>query len=70
MNNIRQIIKQKGLRSKWVAERLGVAESDLSNYKSELRKVPQDKIVKLAKICGVSLKEKFPEIKRTPNYKY
>ena len=70
MNNIRQIIKQKGLRSKWVAERLGVAESDLSNYKSELRKVPQDKIVKLDKICGVSLKEMFPEIKRTTNYKY
>ena len=70
MNNIRQIIKQKGLRSKWVAERLGVAESDLSNYKSELRKVPQDKIVKLAKICGVSLKEMFPEIKRTTTYKY
>lgn len=70
MNKIREIIKQKGLRSKWVADKLGVAESDLSNYKSGNRRVPQDKIVRLAKICGVSLKEMFPEIKRTTNYKY
>lgn len=70
MNNIREIIKEKGLRSKWVAEQLGVAESDLSNYKSENRKVPQGKIVKLARICGVSVKDLFPEVKRTTIYKY
>ena len=70
MNNIREIIKEKGLRSKWVAEQLGVAESDLSNYKSENRKVPQDKIVKLARICGVSVKDLFPEVKRKTIYKY
>ncbi len=70
MNNIREIIKEKGLRSKWVAEQLGVAESDLSNYKSENRKVPQDKIVKLARICGVSVKDLFPEVIRKTIYKY
>ena len=70
MNNIKQKIKEKGLKGVWLAEQLGVKPSDISNWASGERKPNQERLVALAKLCGCTLKDLYPEIKRKTTYIY
>ena len=70
MNNIKQKIREKGLKGVWLAEQLGVKPSDISNWASGERKPNQERLVALAKLCGCTLKDLYPEIKRKTTYIY
>ena len=64
MNNIKEVIKEKGLKNTWIAEQLGVKACDITHWCSEHRKPSQKNLIGLAKLCGVSVKSLYPEAKR------
>ena len=70
MNNIKQVIREEGKRCNWVAQKLGVSASDISNWCSEERKPNQERLVALAKILGCKLSDLYPDIKRKTIYIY
>ena len=70
MNNIREKIQDRGLKNVWIANQLGVKACDISNWASGERKPNQERLLKLAKICGCKLRDLYPEIKRKTIYIY
>ncbi len=68
MNNIKEMIKKKGLKNTWVAEQLGCKPCDISNYISGNRKPSHERLVGLARLCGCSVSDLYPSIKRKTTY--
>ena len=68
MNYIKDMIKKKGLRNNWVAEQLGCKPCDISNYISGNRKPNHERLVSLARLCGCSVSDLYPNIKRKTTY--
>tara|TARA_R100000781_G_scaffold110486_1_gene75979 strand:- start:660 stop:872 length:213 start_codon:yes stop_codon:yes gene_type:complete len=64
MNNIKEVIKKSGLRQKFICEKLGINESQLSHIINERRKPNQKTIAGLRKILNVPVVELFPNAKR------
>ena len=69
-NNIKEMIELSGLKSKYIAEQLGCKPCDISNYISELRKPNHKRLVGLARICGCSVSDLYPNIKRITTYEF
>ncbi len=71
MNNIKKIIKEKGLKQTYICKELDINESVLSLIINGKRKPNQDRLKALARILNVSIKDLYPnvEIKRI-NYYY
>ena len=71
MNNIKKIIKDKGLKQTYICKELDINESVLSLIINGKRKPNQDRLKALARILNVSIKDLYPqvEIKRI-NYYY
>ena len=70
-NNIKKIIKDKGLKQTYICKELDINESVLSLIINGKRKPNQDRLKALARILNVSIKDLYPqvEIKRI-NYYY
>lgn len=64
MNNIKEVIREKGLRQKFICEKLGVKESQLSHVIKERRKPSQKMIRNLARILNVAVTRLFPDAKQ------
>ena len=71
MNNIKKIIKEKGLKQTYICKELDINESVLSLIINGKRKPNQDRLKALARILNVSIKQMYPhcEVKRI-NYYY
>ena len=63
MNNIKNIIKSKGLKASWVCEQINLNPSVLSLYCSGARIPNQKRLRQLAKVLNTSIKELFPDVK-------
>ena len=70
-NNIKQIIKSKGIKQTYICKELGINESVLSLIINGKRKPSQDRLKALARILNVSIKQMYPhcQVKRI-NYYY
>tara|TARA_Y100000034_G_C6525335_1_gene226180 strand:+ start:49 stop:276 length:228 start_codon:yes stop_codon:yes gene_type:complete len=68
MNNIKKVINESGLKSKWIAEQIGCADTDISNWCSENRHPSHDRLIKLTKILGVTIQALYPNSKRIITY--
>ena len=70
MNNIKKIIKEKGLKQTYICKELDINESVLSLIINGKRKPNQDRLKALARILNVSIKDLYPnvEIKRINHY--
>ena len=70
-NNIKKIIKDKGLKQTYICKELDINESVLSLIINGKRKPNQDRLKALARILNVSIKDLYPnvEVKRI-NYYY
>ena len=68
MNNIKEIIREKGLQLSWVAEKLEAHPSHLSMWISEDRYPSQERLVKMAKLLKVKVKDLYPNIKTKYTY--
>ena len=53
MNNIKEIVKEKGLQMSWIAEKINVHPSHLSMWIAEDRYPSQDRLVRLARLLKV-----------------
>ena len=71
MNNIKQILAKKGIKQKFLCDKLDINESVLSLIINNKRKPSQDRLKALAKLLNVSIKQMYPhcEVKRI-NYYY
>ena len=63
MNNIKELIQKKGLKLKWVAKQIGVADTDMSNYIAEKRTPNTERLNKLTSLLGCSIKDLYPNAK-------
>ena len=71
MNNIKQIIKDKGIKQIYICKELGINESVLSLIINGKRKPSQERLKALAKILNVSIKDLYPDVKiKRINYYY
>ena len=61
-NNIKQVIKEKGIKQTYICEKLGINESVLSLIINGKRKPSQDRLKALAKILNVSIKTLYPNV--------
>tara|TARA_R100000654_G_scaffold26312_2_gene49917 strand:+ start:574 stop:795 length:222 start_codon:yes stop_codon:yes gene_type:complete len=62
-NNIKQIIKEKGIKQIYICKELGINESVLSLIINGKRKPSQSRLKALARILNVSIKDLYPEVK-------
>tara|TARA_R100000773_G_C4156595_1_gene76288 strand:+ start:118 stop:339 length:222 start_codon:yes stop_codon:yes gene_type:complete len=62
-NNIKQIIKEKGIKQIYICKELGINESVLSLIINGKRKPSQDRLRALARILNVSIKDLYPDVK-------
>ena len=67
-NNIKEVIRNKGLKNRWVAEQVGCKPCDISNYISGIRKPTHNRLVMLARICGCSVSDLYPDVKRKTTF--
>ena len=64
MNRIKEVIKDSGLRQKFICEKLGMKESQLSHIIKERRSPNQATIKALSKILNVAVTKLFPSAKQ------
>ena len=64
MNNIREIVKERGYQLGYIAKRIGVHNSHISMWISEDRYPSQDKLQKLSRALKCSIKDLYPNVVR------
>ena len=68
MNNIKGIIREKGLRANHIAEQVGISDTDLSNYIAERRTPNHQRLISLTRAIGCSIRDLYPNAKRIITY--
>ena len=61
MNNIKQVIRDSGLRKNYIAKLFGVHPSHISLWIGEIMYPSKERIRKLCKILGCKVKQLYPE---------
>ena len=64
MNNIREIVKERGYQLGYIAKRIGVHNSHISMWISEDRYPSQDKLLKLSRALKCSIKDLYLNVVR------
>jgi transcriptional regulator with XRE-family HTH domain len=54
---LKQVFKNKGVKQKWLAHKLGVSEVTVSNWVKQKAIPSQRNLIKLSEVLNVSLKE-------------
>ncbi len=68
MNRIKEVIQESGLKAKWIAEQIGCADTDISNYCSEVRFPNHERLIKLTKVLSCTINDLYPNAKRVVSY--
>jgi len=63
-SKIGEIIDKKGYKKKYVAEKMDITQSQLSNWISGRAYPPMDKAFKLAKVLDVKVDDLYEEIEK------
>jgi len=53
--NLEQVIVEQGRSRTWLAQRVGVGPSTITNYAKRKRTVPEHRAVRIAELLGVPL---------------
>ena len=61
-NRIKEVLAEKGIKQKFLCEKLGINESVLSLIINGKRKPSQDRLRALARILNVSIKDLYPDV--------
>ena len=61
MNKIKEVIWDSGFRKNYIAEKMGIVPSNISNWISGDRCPSKSNIRKLCKLLGCKVKDLFPE---------
>ena len=54
---LKEVFKSKGIKQKWLAEKMGVSEVTISNWVTEKSSPSKKNIEKLGDFLGVSINE-------------
>jgi transcriptional regulator with XRE-family HTH domain len=68
VNRIKEVIQESGLKAKYIAEQIGCADTDISNYCSEVRSPNHDRLIKLTKVLSCTINDLYPNAKRVVSY--
>ena len=68
MNKIKEVIRDRGLRANFVADQVGVSDTDLSNYIAERRTPNHQRLIAMTKTIGCSITDLYPNAKRIITY--
>ncbi|KQS45704.1 MAG: XRE family transcriptional regulator [Flavobacteriaceae bacterium] len=68
MNRIKEVLEEKGIKQKWLAERLGKSYNMVNSYTQNRQQPRLEILFEIAKILDVEPKELLTEIKvsKTP----
>ena len=69
MNQIKEVIKSEGRKQKWVAQKIGVSETDISSYIANRRRPNHDRLVALCRLLNCKIVDLYPNSKRQVTYK-
>ena len=64
MNNIRDIVRERGYQLSYIAKRIGVHSSHLSMWIAEDRYPSQSRLLKLARALKCSVRALYPNVVR------
>lgn len=67
LNRIREVLKSKGIKQKWLAEQLGKSFSMVNAYICNRKQPSLEILYEIAEILGVDPKELLVEKKRPEN---
>ena len=71
MNNIKEVIREKGIKQTYICHKLDIHPSVLSLIINGKRKPNQKRLKDLARILNVSIKDLYPDVKiKRINYYY
>ena len=59
INHIKQLITDKGLKQKYVAEQMGLSQNDFSNMMNGRKDFKVEYVAPLCKVLGISANELF-----------
>jgi putative transcriptional regulator len=63
MNRIKDVLEQKGIKQKWLAEQLGKSYNMVNSYAQNRRQPSLEDLYKIAEILDVEVKELLIERK-------
>lgn len=61
MNRIKEVLEEKGIKQKWLAEQLGKSYNMVNGYVQNRQQPRLEVLYEIAKILGVSVKELLVE---------
>jgi transcriptional regulator with XRE-family HTH domain len=63
MNRIKDVLEQKGIKQKWLAEKLGKSYNMVNSYSKNRRQPSLEDLYKIAEILDIEVKELLIERK-------
>ena len=69
MNKIKEVIKREGRKQKWIAEKIGVSETDVSSYIANRRRPNQARLTAMCRLLNCRIVDLYPNSKRQVTYK-
>ncbi|MDM8160589.1 helix-turn-helix transcriptional regulator [Labilibaculum sp. K2S] len=57
MNRIKEVVKQKGIKQNWLAEKLGKSYNMVNSYAQNRRQPSLEDLFKIAEILDVDIKD-------------
>lgn len=63
MNRIKEVLEQKGIKQKWLAEKMGKSYNMVNSYAQNRRQPSLEDLYKIAEILNVEAKELLVPIK-------
>ena len=67
-NRIKEVVKEKGKRLDYIADRVGISNTELSNYIANRRKPTNERLLKLANTLNVKVRDLYPNAKRVTRW--
>ena len=64
MNRIKEVLKEKGIKQKWLAERLGKSYNRVNGYVQNRQQPRLEVLYEIARILDVAVKDLLIEIKK------
>lgn len=62
MNRIKEVLKEKGIKQKWLAEQLGKSYNMVNSYAQNRRQPSLEDLYRIAEILNINPKELLIEI--------
>ena len=69
MNKIKEVIKREGRKQKWIADKIGVSETDVSSYIANRRKPNHERLTAMCRLLNCKIVDLYPNSKRQVTYK-